>query len=173
MLHKCQRKWSLRRCFLLALNLCGFITCRADTPPPPSQLDRVFAETKTVLSTLVVFPVVATSGLSWVFSCALAWWRGPAVLNVKCCSHLVAAVWANPGIYFSWGRNCLHVLARNTMNTLSQYRINARMPFRRTDTFSLLCSQLFSYYSIQARSYGSFLQFDLVWGLRAQSSAWL
>lgn len=39
------------------------------------------------------------------------------------------------------------------MNTLSQYRINAKMSFRRTDTFRLLCSQLFSNYSIQARSY--------------------
>lgn len=41
------------------------------------------------------------------------------------------------------------------------------MPFSWTDTFSLLCSQLFSNYSIQAQSYGSYLQFDLVSGLRA------
>lgn len=38
---RCQRKWSLRSCILLAVISCGFITCQDAPRPPHSQLQRI------------------------------------------------------------------------------------------------------------------------------------
>lgn len=64
-------------------------------PAPADHLlsaEVCLLKTETVSSKVVMYPIAATLQRNWLFSSTLAWWGGPAVVNVKCCSHLVAAV---------------------------------------------------------------------------------